>query len=195
MQSRCYFMKTKLIGFSTWGKNDLVLANALWGNQDATRYIAATGSFSPKEIDDRLNLEIKNHSQYGIQCWPIFDLKTGEFMGTSGLRPHIHSMASYEISCNLMPEYQNSIYGLHALKTVISYAVNTLQAQCLFGGHHPENERCRRFVNHLGFEYNGDEYRAAFQSRHPTYILRVGLQKHKYFATHRPQLIGQLAAA
>jgi hypothetical protein len=43
---RTFFMMTDRIVFSKWAKDDLALAELLWGDADVTRFICASGRFS-----------------------------------------------------------------------------------------------------------------------------------------------------
>ena len=80
-QRHIYFMKTKRIGFSKWGKDDLELATVLWGNAEVTRYICASGKFSKDDIEERLNTEILNEKNHRVQYWPVFELATDNLIG------------------------------------------------------------------------------------------------------------------
>ena len=87
-QRHIYFMKTKQIGFSKWGQDDLELATVLWGNAEVTRYICASGKFSKDDIEERLNTEILNEKNHRVQYWPVFELATDNLIGCCGLRPY-----------------------------------------------------------------------------------------------------------
>ena len=69
---RDFFLTTNRIGFSEWEKDDIKLAELLWGDPDVTRFICASGKFSTNDTITRLEKEIKNKSMYNIQYWPIF---------------------------------------------------------------------------------------------------------------------------
>ena len=83
-----YFLKTERIGFSKWSKDDIGLAESLWGNPEVTKYICATGKFSKEDIWNRLNKEINNDLEYHVQYWPIFDLESKKLIGCCGLRQY-----------------------------------------------------------------------------------------------------------
>ena len=85
---RTYFLKTDRIGFTRWTDVDLPLAQSLWGDPAVTKYICASGNFSQSDMENRLQKELEQEQQYGIQYWPIFELASGEFIGCCGLRPH-----------------------------------------------------------------------------------------------------------
>lgn len=57
---RKFFLETERLGFSHWEEGDLPLARQLWGEAEVTRYICASGVFSPGEIEARLRTEIDN---------------------------------------------------------------------------------------------------------------------------------------
>ena len=58
--TREYFLKTNRVGFSEWKKEDIKLAELLWGDSDVTKYICASGRFSKDDIIDRLDKEVDN---------------------------------------------------------------------------------------------------------------------------------------
>lgn len=51
---RDFFLTTNRIGFSEWEKDDIKLAELLWGDPDVTRFICANGKFSTNDIRTRL---------------------------------------------------------------------------------------------------------------------------------------------
>lgn len=61
---RNYFLQTSRIGFSRWSKDDLQLAQLLWGNSEVTQYICASGRFTVSEVTARLTKEIEGQSQF-----------------------------------------------------------------------------------------------------------------------------------
>lgn len=168
MTKRKYFLKTQRIGFSIWSINDTSLAKQLWGNPQVTQYICAKGIFSDKEILDRLSLEIHNNELYHVQYWPIFDLKTHQFIGCCGLRPHLHD---YEIGFHLLPEFWHQNYAIEASLAVINYAFMAINTKCLYAGHHPFNIASKRILQKLGFIYFKDEFYQPTGLNHPTYQL------------------------
>lgn len=64
---RKFFLETERLVFSHWEEGDLPLARQLWGEAEVTRYICASGVFSPGEIEARLRTEIDNNKKYGVQ--------------------------------------------------------------------------------------------------------------------------------
>ncbi len=166
---REYFMKTARIGLSEWTADDSELARLLWGNKDVTRYISASGGFTPDEIEKRLQKELSNNERYHMQYWPLFSLDTGELIGCCGLRPRQENV--YELGFHLLPSFWGKGYAVEAAKAVIAYAFSDLKAKELFAGHNPNNTASRRVLQKLGFEYTGDEYYAPTGLQHPSYIL------------------------
>ena len=62
-----YLIRTERIGFGSWQEDDRDLALLLWGDPAVSRYISRTGVFTEEEIIQRLQTEIQNERQYGIQ--------------------------------------------------------------------------------------------------------------------------------
>lgn len=170
---REFFLKTQRVGFSQWAQNDIDLAELLWGNPEVTQYICANGIFSMEDILHRLHTEIFNESAYQIQYWPIFELKTGHFMGCCGLRPH--GAKEYEIGFHLLPAFWGRGYAAESARAVIGYAFTVLKAEKLFAGHNPHNRKSQKLLNRLGFTYIGDEFYEPTGLNHPSYELRADM--------------------
>lgn len=168
---RDYFISTERIGFSKWGNTDLDLATLLWGEKDVTNFICATGKFTDEDIKNRLKLEIFNEMNFHIQYWPIFELATGELIGCCGIRPFKSEKHDYEIGFHLRKKYWGKGYAYEAATAAISYSFNTLDADKLYAGHHPQNEASRKLLHKLGFKDVGNNYYEPTGLYHPSYEL------------------------
>lgn len=168
-----YFLRTKRIGFSKWNESDYDLAVKLWGEKEVTHFICASGKFTEEDIRNRLNLEIRNEAEYGVQYWPIFNLGTGDIIGCCGLRPYPSEAGekSYEIGAHLRKEYWRQGYAFEAADAVITYCFTFLNAYKIFAGHHPENTGSKGLLNKLNFKYVGDEFYEPTGLYHPSYEL------------------------
>lgn len=169
---REYFLKSERLGFSVWAENDLSLARSLWGSPDVTKYICADGVFTDDEIKARLNKEIENYKSYGVQYYPIFDLKNGDFAGCGGFRPYDLEKNIYELGIHLRKPYQRGGYGTEIGRALIGYGFNVKSFSAIFAGHHPENAGSKALTKKLGFTYTGDEFYAPTGLYHPSYILK-----------------------
>jgi ribosomal-protein-alanine N-acetyltransferase len=167
---RMYFMRTERIGFSRWAKEDLPLAQLLWGDPEVTRFICASGRFSAQEIQARLETEICNDTLWGIQYWPVFVLDSGELIGCCGLRP-CEEPHVYEIGFHLRKNFWGKGFAGEAASKVIEYAFASLDAKELRAGHHPHNSASKKLLHKLGFEYLQDCYYAPTGLMHPSYRL------------------------
>ncbi|MBQ3460217.1 MAG: GNAT family N-acetyltransferase [Solobacterium sp.] len=165
-----YFLKTERIGFGIWRKDDLDQARRLWGDPQVTRYISRNGIFSEEDIKNRLQTEVLNQNRFGIQYWPLSDLQNHELIGCCGLRKH--GEHDYELGFHLRPSYWHQGYAEEAAWAVITYAFETLQAEVLLAGHHPENAASERLLKKLGFRLKGREYYEPTGLYHPSYELR-----------------------
>ena len=163
-------MTTERIGFSKWNPDDLPLAELLWRNPEVTRYICASGVFSPEDIAARLSKEIENNQTYNIQYWPIFELASEKLIGCCGLRPYRERI--YEIGFHLRPEFWRQDFAMEAASAVIDYAFDTLHAEGLFAGHNPKNIASKHVLGKLGFQYFHDEFYAPTGLYHPSYQLK-----------------------
>lgn len=168
--TREYFLKTNRVGFSEWKKEDIKLAELLWGDPDVTKYICASGRFSKDDIIDRLDKEVDNNKRYNVQYWPVFELNSNELIGCCGLRPY--KDGKYEIGFHLRPKYWGQGYATEAANAVISYAFSVLKAEGLFAGHNPNNKASSKLLRKLGFQYIGDKFYEPTGLYHPSYELR-----------------------
>jgi ribosomal-protein-alanine N-acetyltransferase len=166
---REYFLITDRLGFSEWKEEDIDLARSLWGDENVTKYICATGKFTEPDIMNRLQSEIENGKRYGVQYWPIFDLKTEDIIGCCGLRPYDLKGKIYEIGFHLRSLYWGKGLAPEAAKAVIHFAFDSLHASDLFAGHNPNNANSKKVLERLGFLYTGDEYYAPTGLYHPSY--------------------------
>ncbi len=173
--NRDNFLTTDRIGFSRWTSADLDLARLLWGDEKVTRYICSSGRFSQEDISARLELEVRNDTEYHVQYWPIFELCTGKLIGCCGLRPF--SPGAYEIGFHLRPEFWHHGFASEAAEAVINYAFEVLQAETVFAGHHPDNHASRSILQKLDFTYIGDNYYAPTGLYHPSYELKRSIKK------------------
>lgn len=167
---REFFLQTDRIGFSKWTREDLPLAQLLWGDPEVTRYICASGRFSAEDIEKRLNAEIRNGETCRVQYWPIFELTTNELIGCCGLRPRKGN--EYEIGFHLRPGFWGRGYGAEAAAAAIDYAFTALGAEKLFAGHNPHNSRSRKLLTKLGFASIGEEFYEPTGLYHPSYEMK-----------------------
>lgn len=169
---RKYFLCTERIGFSEWTNNDIDLARSLWGEKEVTEFICSSGVFSEKDIEVRLNLEIENNKNYGVQYWPIFNLENDELIGCCGLRPYDLDNKIYEIGFHLRHEYWGKGLASESASAVINYTFEKLKAADIFAGHNPNNVNSKKLLERLGFHYVGDEYYKPTGLYHPSYRYR-----------------------
>src|ERR1700749_3292178 len=166
-----YFMSTDRLRFRRWAEGDFGLALALWGDEEVTRLIDARGRLSAEQVRGRLDAEIANAQENGVQYWPIFLLAGDEHVGCAGLRPYDVPQRVYEIGFHIRSGYWGRGYAHEAARAVIGYGFDVLKAGSLFAGHHPANEPSRRLLMKLGFRYTHDQYYAPTGLKHPSYLL------------------------
>lgn len=174
---REYFLTTERLGFSWWTGEDLELANGLWEDPQVCRYICAAGQFSDDEVRKRLALEMENGQHHYVQYWPVFELETGRLAGCCGLRPH--GSRTYELGIHLKPEFWGRGIAAEACRAAIWYAFGELDAEGLFAGHHPDNQRSGKLLERLGFVYTGNEFYSPTGLYHPSYEKRRGRRSLK----------------
>lgn len=165
-----FFMRTNRIGFSRWEEEDLPYGEFLWGSLLVCRYITKNQTFSQQEIRERIMREIQNQQQYGVQYYPIFELATGAFIGCCGLRPYGNEPKVYEMGFHLHESFWELGYGYEAGSAILTYAFDTLQAEKVMAGHHPENLASGGLLRKLGFVQIGEELYPPTGLMHPLYI-------------------------
>jgi [ribosomal protein S5]-alanine N-acetyltransferase len=166
---RSYFLTSARLGFGTWTRDDLPLAEGIWGDPEVTRFHG--GPRSTHQIAERLDVELANAQHHQVQYWPIYLRETDEHVGCCGLRPYDKATRIFEMGCHLRRAFWSRSLGREAAAAVIGYAFGSLNIRALHAGHHPDNDASRRFLLHLGFTYTHDEYYPPTRRVEPCYRL------------------------
>ena len=170
MQSEpSYFLTTQRLGFRRWSPDDLPLALALWRDVQVTRLIG--GPFSDEQVRERVNKEITSMEQHGFQYWPVFLLADGDFVGCCGVRLYRSEGKIFELGFHFRPAYWGRGLAVEATNAVILFARESLGAEGLFAGHHPENLASRKVLSKLGFRLTHEELYASTGKMHSCYLL------------------------
>jgi len=165
-----YFLTTYRLGFRCWTEDDFQLALELWSDPEVMRLVG--GPLGPEGVRMRLANEITQMEALGIQYWPIFLLKTGEHVGSVGLRPRVQDDRVFELGFHLRRAFWGKGYATEAAREVVEYAFETLAADALFAGHHPMNDRSRKVLEQLRFKSTSREHYPPIGMMEPTYLLR-----------------------
>ncbi|HEX4284779.1 MAG TPA: GNAT family N-acetyltransferase [Terracidiphilus sp.] len=163
-----YFLRSSRLGFRPWHIDDLPLAHGLWGDPAVTAWLS--GPLSAEAIQKRLEHEIRQRDEVGIQYWPIFLLATGDHVGCAGLRPKEPQVL--ELGYYLKPAFWGTGLATEAGAALIAYAFTTLDAETLFAGHHPANRASQKVLEKLGFTRAGEEFYKPSGVIEPTYLLQ-----------------------
>jgi ribosomal-protein-alanine N-acetyltransferase len=169
MDAQNYFLKSARLGFRCWTREDLALAQQLWGDPEVTRYFG--GPFPEQVVLQKLEQEISRMSAHGFEYWPIHMLSDNEFAGCCGIRPYRLEDGVHELGFHLRPKYWGQGLAREAAQTVIDFAFETIQANGLAAGHHPENVNSKKVLERLGFIYTHDEYYPPLRISIPYYFL------------------------
>ena len=169
---REYFLRSPRLGFGIWTHADLPLALELWGDPEVTRLTG--GPFTTQQVRERLQREINNHEEHGVQYWPIFLLETGGHVGCCGLQPHQPAERIYELGFQLRVAFWRRALAREAAGAVVARAFTTLGIHALYAGHHPENQASRGVLSRLGFRYTHDEFYPPTGQIEPCYKLSRG---------------------
>lgn len=166
---RQYFLRSPRLGFSVWTPSDLPLAFELWGDPEVTRLTG--GPFTPQQVRARLQRELNNQEQHGIQYWPIFLGETGEHIGCCGLQPHKPTEGVYELGFQLRVAFWGRGFAGEAAQAVVAHAFTALGMRALYAGHHPGNPASRAVLTRVGFHYTHDEFYPPTGQIEPCYLL------------------------
>jgi RimJ/RimL family protein N-acetyltransferase len=115
--------------------------------------------------------ELRTERECGVQYWPIFLLKGGEFVGCCGLRPYDLPRQIYEIGVHIRSRHWRQGYAFEAMQAALGYTFEHLKAKSLFAGHNPNNKASRQLLTKLGFRYTHDEHYPPTGLDHPSYLL------------------------
>lgn len=110
--------------------------------------------------------------EFQVQYWPLFDLKSEEFIGCCGLRPYDSEKNIYEIGIHIKSDYWGHGYASEAATAVILYAFDQLKADNLFAGHNPQNIASKNLLKKLGFIYSHNEFYEPTGLNHPSYFYK-----------------------
>ena len=166
-----FFLETERLKFRIWSENDFELALGLWGDARVTKYIYAQGKLTEEEVRERLDQEIANCKNFGIQYWPAFLKSTGEHIGCCGVRPYEPERKIEEIGFQIRSEKWGCGFATEAARAVINYVFTTRDVKALFAGHNPHNVASRHLLTKLGFRYTHDEFYPPTGLNHPSYIM------------------------
>ena len=181
-----YFLKTARLGFRCWTDADLPLAQELWGDPEVNAFLV--GTFTPEAIGARLEREIAQMKECGLQYWPVFLLDGDAHVGCAGLQPYRMQERIYEIGFHLRRDFWGRGLAQEATRGLIEYAFTALNAAALFAGHHPMNQESRRVLLKVGFAYAGEVLYPPSGVLEPAYLLdkasAPGMPRH--CVTERP---------
>lgn len=158
---------TERVEFRRWQPEDTSLAASLWCDPQVMRFLG--GPYTEEEVTARLEREIANDATHGVQYWPLFARRDGEFAGCCGLKPHEPAQRFFEIGFHLRPKFWGAGLATEAARTVIEYAFEELSAVALFAGHHPENHASAAMLANLQFVRIGTHFFARTALEHPWY--------------------------
>ena len=166
-----FFLTSARLGFRTWEKEDFNLAKSLWGDPLVMENIDVRKELNDEEIQSKLEHEIEKDRRFGVQYWPMFNLRSTDFIGCCGLRPYNLNEMTYEIGFHICSEFWGHGYAKESARAVIKYGFDRLNIQRIFAGHKPNNRQSERIMDQLGFEYSHDEFFKPTGLLHPSYFL------------------------
>jgi ribosomal-protein-alanine N-acetyltransferase len=160
---------TERLAFRSWKREDLSLAERLWGDAEVTRFLG--GPYTHEEAVARVERELANAASHGVQYWQLFTREGDAFAGCCGLKPYQGD--ALEIGFQLLPGFWGHGYASEAARAVMAFARDELRASALYAGHHPGNEASARLLRKLGFTCIGSHFFARTALDHPWYELHL----------------------
>lgn len=166
-------LTTERLTLKTWTRADLPLAIQLWGDPKVMQFVDGSKVLSESEAAARIELEIMRQRTHGVQYWPTFERKSGDFIGAIGLRPWTYTPTQcFELGAHLVSTKWRMGYAAEATRAVIAYAFEELGESLIMTGHHPANRASKALIKSLGFTWVQDAYYPASGLMHPSYELR-----------------------
>jgi RimJ/RimL family protein N-acetyltransferase len=164
--------RTRRLVARSWTIEALPLAMELWGDPAVTALIDARGKLTEAEIREKLCVEIERERSSGIQYWPLFDHRDGDFVGCGGLRPWIYTpgAADFEVGFHLVKRCWGKGFGTEAAQGALDYAWVKLRLSKVYAGHHPDNRASATILKKLGFEFVGKVFYEPTGLMHPSYV-------------------------
>jgi ribosomal-protein-alanine N-acetyltransferase len=142
---------TARLTFRSWDEKDTALAEALWCDPEVTHYFG--GAMTREQARARLDSERGRENSLGMQYWPMFLRKTGEFAGCAGLRPWQIDTKTIEAGVHLMRSAWGLRLGEEALRAVLAYGFDTLGLPRIVAGHGIGHDNSQKLLERVGFGY------------------------------------------
>src|SRR6185503_16803520 len=95
-----WLFESERLRFRRWTEDDFALALALWGDERVTR-LFHRGRLDDAQVRARLERELTNEREHGLQYWAMFVRETGEHAGCCGLRPADPARQLFEMGFHL----------------------------------------------------------------------------------------------
>lgn len=165
-------LSTDRLVLRTWEEDDIHNARSLWGDPDVMTFLG--GSLNDDKVREKLKAEMSCLERSGVQYWPIFEKRTGDFVGCCGLRPWAYTPPEgHEMGFHLIKSKWGLGYAFEAGKAVVKHAFHKLQLPVLRAGHHPEHLNSKKILVRLKFEFVDEVFYRPTGLMHPTYQLKT----------------------
>ena len=118
-----------------------------------TRYIDPLSEDPDEELVILKNYIHYIYGFYGFGLWAVCLKETGELIGRCGL--HVMFIADdgeYELGYMVSKPYEGQGYAAEAVRAILEYAKEDLEAPRVVVKIHKDNERSIQFAKHLGFQ-------------------------------------------
>ena len=118
-----------------------------------TRYIDPLSEDPDEELVILKNYIHYIYGFYGFGLWAVCLKETGELIGRCGL--HVMFIADdgeYELGYMVSKPYEGQGYASEAVRAILEYAKEDLEAPRVVVKIHKDNERSIQFAKHLGFQ-------------------------------------------
>lgn len=110
------------------------------------------------ETLSHIDLVQKNWKELGFSSWCIFELETGEFIGSCGVQ-HIefNPENSVEIGWRLKTSKWGQGFATEAANCMMQFVFAQTDVETLYAICHQENKQSERVMQRLGMDYQGVE--------------------------------------
>jgi RimJ/RimL family protein N-acetyltransferase len=125
----------------------------LYSNEAVQKYTGEALIESMEEMEQAIEIRIKNYAKYGYGRWATF-LKNGmQFVGWAGLA-YLPEFDEIDLGYRFLPEYWGLGIGTEASHAILSYGFDTLQLKRIIAIAMKENKASTRVMEKVGMQFD-----------------------------------------
>jgi len=148
------FLQTQRLVITVPSLSDFKDQYTLQSDPDTMQYIGS-GIRAEDEVRESLKNAILHYEKHGFSLGSVFEKKTGNFIGRSGLiyLGFEDTQPEIEIAYALLKPYWGQGYASELVKVLVDWGFKNLPIGKLVAVINPGNERSRRVLEKSGFHY------------------------------------------